>query len=74
MRKVCISKDGRCCHADILVGHFVLVADMNPLATFVFRGAAGTVQQEIVKKDIDCIIAKVDRYGTVVGGACPRRS
>lgn len=39
------------------------MANANPLAAFVFRAAAGTVQQEIVKKDVDCIIANVHRDG-----------
>lgn len=34
----------------------------NPLAAFIFD-AEGTVQQEIVKKDVDCIIAEVEREG-----------
>ena len=36
----------------------------NPLAAFIYdAAAAGTVKHEIVKKDIDCIIAEVDRDG-----------
>lgn len=39
----------------------------NPLAASIFDGAAAsTVQHEIVKKDIDCIIAEVDRDGMCV--------
>jgi hypothetical protein len=36
----------------------------NPLAASIFSATtAGTVQHEIVKKDVDCIIAEVDRDG-----------
>ena len=36
----------------------------NPLGAFIFSAAtAGTVQHEIVKKDVDCIIAEVGRGG-----------
>jgi hypothetical protein len=39
----------------------------NPLAASIFSATtAGTVQHEIVKKDVDCIIAEVDRDGMCV--------
>ena len=39
----------------------------NPLAGCVFRAAEpGTVQHEIVKKDIDCIIADVGIDGMYI--------
>ena len=39
----------------------------NPLAASIFDATtAGIVQHEIVKKDVDCIIAEVDRDGMCV--------
>ena len=36
----------------------------NPLTASIFGATtAGIVQHEIVKKDVDCIIAEVDRDG-----------
>jgi hypothetical protein len=41
----------------------------NPLAGFIFdvTTAGGFVQHEVVKKDVDCIIAEVDRDGMCGG-------
>ena len=43
----------------------------NPLAGSIFdvTTAGGIVQHEVVKKDVDCIIAEVDRDG-MCGGFC----
>lgn len=39
----------------------------NPLtSSIIAAGKAGSIQHEIVKKDIDCIIAEVDRDGMYV--------
>ena len=42
----------------------------NPLAGFIFgvtSTAGGFVEHEVVKKDVDCIIAEVDRDGMCGG-------
>ena len=41
----------------------------NPLARFIFNvtTTSDTVQHEVVKKDVDCIIAEVDRDGMCGG-------
>ena len=42
-----------------------LSVNASPLAAFIFH-ATGTVQHKIVKKDVDCIIAEVNRDGMYI--------
>jgi cobalamin biosynthesis protein CobT len=43
-----------------------LSVNASPLAAFIFNNATGTVQHKIVKKDVDCIIAEVNRDGMYI--------
>ena len=49
----------------------ILLVNANALTASIFDAAiAGTVQHEIVKKDVDCIIAEVGREGACVVCVC----
>ena len=49
----------------------ILLVNANALTASIFDAAiAGTVQHEIVKKDVDCIIAEVGREGACAVCVC----